>query len=148
MKILLVNPITRNISLSSPDLGLGYLASALKKENHQVQIIDCVNLKLTFKIFEDYLASFDFDVIGFRVFSTDLLSVKKSLLIVRNMRPDVKIILGGAHPSYFPEQTLQYFEEADYAIRGEAEKGLANLIRNLSNSDIIQPENIPGLIWR
>jgi hypothetical protein len=51
MKILLVNPITRNISLSSPDLGLGYLARALKRENHLVAILDCVNLKLNFKKF-------------------------------------------------------------------------------------------------
>ena len=39
MKILLINPITSNISLSSPDLGLGYLAGALKRENHQVDIL-------------------------------------------------------------------------------------------------------------
>jgi len=148
MKVLLVNHITNNISLSSPDLGLGYLATALKRENHQVDILDCVNLKLTFEKFEDYVSNINVDVIGFRVFSTDLFSVRKSLLIVKKMRPDVKIILGGAHPSYFPEQTLQYFEEADFAIRGEAEKGLADLIRYLSDPDIIQRENIPGLIWR
>jgi radical SAM superfamily enzyme YgiQ (UPF0313 family) len=60
----------------------------------------------------------------------------------------VKIILGGAHPSYFPAQTLQYFEEVDFASRGEAEIGLANLINFLCNPDAIQRENIPGLIWR
>ncbi|PKN52917.1 MAG: hypothetical protein CVU55_06765 [Deltaproteobacteria bacterium HGW-Deltaproteobacteria-13] len=148
MKILLVNPITSNISLSSPDLGLGYLATALKKENHHVDILDCVNLRLTFKKFEDYIACLDFDVIGFKVFSTDLFSVKTSLQIVRKIKPDVKIILGGAHPSAFPEQTLQYFEEADFAIRGEAETGLADLIRNFSNPDMTPKEKIPGLIWR
>jgi radical SAM superfamily enzyme YgiQ (UPF0313 family) len=148
MKVLLVNPITRNISLSSPDLGLGYLAKALERENHPVNILDCVNLRLTFKNFEDYIASFDFDVIGFRVFSTDLFSVKKSLLIVKKRRPDAKIILGGAHPSAFPEQTLQYFEEADFAIRGEAETGLADLISNFSKLDIVRKTQIPGLIWR
>ena len=148
MKVLLVNPITRNTSLSSPDLGLGYLARALERENHEVEILDCVNLRLTFKKFEDYISKIDFDVIGFRVFSTDLFSVKKSLLIVKKTRPDVKIILGGAHPSAFPEQTLQYFEEADFAIRGEAEQGLADLIRNLSGPDIVPKKKIPGLIWR
>ena len=148
MKVLLVNPITRNISLSSPDLGLGYLAKALERENHPVYILDCVNLRLTFKNFEDYIASFDFDVIGFKVFSTDLFSVKKSLLIVKKRRPDAKIILGGAHPSAFPEQTLQYFEEADFAIRGEAETGLADLISNFSKLDIVRKTQIPGLIWR
>ena len=148
MKVLLVNPITRNTSLSSPDLGLGYLARALEKENHKVDILDCVNLRLTFEKFEHYIAGIDFDVIGFRVFSTDLFSVKKSLLIVKKRHSDAKIILGGAHPSAFPEQTLQYFEEADFAIRGEAEKGLADLIRNFQNPDIVRKENISGLIWR
>ena len=148
MKVLLVNPITRNTSLSSPDLGLGYLARALEKENHKVDILDCVNLRLTFEKFEHHIAGSDFDVIGFRVFSTDLFSVKKSLSIVRRRRPDAKIILGGAHPSAFPEQTLQYFEEADFAIRGEAEKGLADLIRNFPDPDIVRKENISGLIWR
>jgi radical SAM superfamily enzyme YgiQ (UPF0313 family) len=148
MKVLLVNPITRNTSLSSPDLGLGYLARALEKENHNVDILDCVNLRLTFEKFEHHIAGSDFDVIGFRVFSTDLFSVKKSLLIVKKRRPDAKIILGGAHPSAFPEQTLQYFKEADFAIRGEAEKGLADLIRNFQDPDIVRKENISGLIWR
>lgn len=148
MKILLINPISGNISLSSPDLGLGYLAGTLKKENHQVDILDCVNLRLTFEKFERYVDNRDVDVIGFRVFSTDLFSVKKSLQIVREKRPDVKIILGGAHPSTFPEQTLQYFAEADYAIQGEAEKGLADLILHLSHPDQIAKDQISGLIWR
>jgi len=111
-------------------------------------VLDCVNLKLTFKKFEDYIAGLDFDVVGFRVFSTDLPSVKKSLSLVKKRHPDVKIILGGAHPSAFPEQTLQYFEEADFAVRGEAEIGLIDLINNLSGLDTIPKESIPGLIWR
>ena len=148
MKVLLVNPITRNVSLSSPDLGLGFLAAALLKENHQVHILDCVNRRMTFEKFEQYITGLDFEVIGFRVFSTDLFSVKKSLQIVRQQFPDVRIILGGAHPSAFPEQTLQYFEEADFAIRGEAEKGLTELIHHLSHPEITGKETIPGLIWR
>jgi len=95
-----------------------------------------------------YVGNHDVDVIGFRVFSTDLLSVKKSLQIVREKCPDVKIILGGAHPSAFPEQTLQYFAEADYAIQGEAEKGLADLLLHLSHPDHIAKDRIAGLIWR
>ena len=123
MKVLLVNPITRNTSLSSPDLGLGYLARALEKENHEVDILDCVNLRLTFEKFEHYIAGIDFDVIGFRVFSTDLFSVKKSLSIVKKRRPDAKIILGGAHPSAFPEQTLQYFGKPILPSEAKQKKG-------------------------
>ncbi len=148
MKVLLVNPISQNTSLSSPDLGLGYLAGALKKEKHHVEILDCVNLKFTFKKFEKYITDCQFDVIGFRVFSTDLFSVKKSLQIVKNNHPEAKIILGGSHPSAFPEQTLEYFREADFAIRGEAEEGLTELIRNLPDPTPEKKINIAGLIWR
>lgn len=148
MRILLVNPITRNISLSSPDLGLAYLATSLQRGNHKVEILDCVNQRMTFKDFEDYIAAHDSDVIGFKVFSTDLLTVKQSTLIAREKNPNAKIILGGPHPSYFPEQTLDYFEQADFAIRGEAEKGLADLITYLTHPDSVQREHIPGLIWR
>lgn len=148
MKVLLINPITRNVSLSSPDLGLGYLASALERKNHDVNVLDCVNLRMTFKEFEDYITNLDFDFVGFRVFSTDLPTVKKSLSLVKKRRPDAKIILGGAHPSVFPDQTLQYFEEADFAIRGEAEIGLSELISNFSDLDITKKTQIPGLIWR
>jgi len=59
MKILLINPITGNITLSSPDLGLGYLAGTLKRNNHQVDILDCVNLRLTFEKFEHYVGNHD-----------------------------------------------------------------------------------------
>ncbi|HNY51154.1 MAG TPA: cobalamin-dependent protein [Smithella sp.] len=148
MKVLLVNPVTRNVSLSSPDLGLGYLAGALKKKNHQVHILDCVNGKMTFDQFADYITALDVDVIGFRVFSTDLFSVKKSVQIVKEKLPDVIVILGGAHPSAFPEQTLQYFEEADFAIRGEAEQGLADFMKYLSDRNAVRKDEIPGLIWR
>ena len=148
MKILLVNPVTHNISLASPDLGLGYLAGALKKKHHQVHILDCVNGKMNFDQFADSIAALDVDVIGFRVFSTDLFSVKKSVQIVKKKLPDVKIILGGAHPSAFPEQTLQYFTDADYAIQGEAEQGLVDLIKYLSDRNTVRKDEIPGLIWK
>jgi len=87
VKILLVNPISQNLSLSSPDLGLGYLATALKKENHDVRILDCVNLQMNFEKFEHHIRHLDFDVIGLKVFSTDLLSVEKSVSIVKKIIP-------------------------------------------------------------
>lgn len=148
MKILLVNPLTRSVSLSSPDLGLGYLATALKRENHHVEILDCVNLKMPLQSFERYIRGAQFDIIGFRVFSTDLMSVKASLSIVKKLFPKTTIVLGGAHPSYFPERTLEYFTDADFAIRGEAEKGLTELVRYLSRPDTVRLMDIPGLIWR
>ena len=148
MRILLVNPIIRSAYQSISDLGLGYLATALKKANHKVDILDCVNKRLTLEQFGKYISSFDFDVVGFKIFSTDLLSAKKCLQIVKRHNPNTITIVGGMHPSILPQETLEYFSEADFGFRGEAEIGLPELINNLPNLDSEDKEKIPGLIWR
>lgn len=148
MNVLLVNPVNRNVCLSSPDLGLGYLAAALKRACHKVYILDCKNQQLTYKRFQDYLTCVDFDVIGMKIFSADLLSVKKSLEIIKKVHPKTVTVVGGAHPSIFPQQTLEYLPEADFGFRGEAEIGLVDLIDNLANPDVTRKTQIPGLIWR
>jgi anaerobic magnesium-protoporphyrin IX monomethyl ester cyclase len=148
VRVLLVDPIIRNAYQSIPDLGLGYLATALKKAKHKVDILDCINKKLTFEQFEKYISSSSLDVVGFRVFSTDLSSTKKCLQIVKKNLPETLIIVGGMHPSILPQQTLKYFAEADFGFRGEAEIGLPKLLNKLPRLSSEEKEKIPGLIWR
>ena len=50
MKVLLVRPISET-HIISPPVGLGYLATALRKGNHQVEILDCVKEKMNFRKF-------------------------------------------------------------------------------------------------
>jgi len=118
VKVLLVNPLTRNITLTSPDLGLGYLSTALKKNGHEVSILDCVNERLSLAGFSDRIKHDYFDVVGFKVFTSDLFLVKKFISIVKRYHPCSTIVLGGAHPSVFPKMTLEYFQEADFAFSG------------------------------
>lgn len=151
MRVLLVNTINKSTYYSTPDLGLGYLASVLRKAGHSVNILDCNNEKLNFKMFAEQLKTkyFDLDAIGFKIFSTDLASAKRCLSITKTIMPKVKIIIGGPHPSYASPYTLMdYFSEADYGFRGEAEIGLPILIENFVNPKPNNLANIPGLIWR
>ncbi|HQP92121.1 MAG TPA: cobalamin-dependent protein, partial [Candidatus Omnitrophota bacterium] len=148
MKVLLVNPLTKYNAWAAPDLRFAYLSSSLKSSGHLTSLLDCVNNGYSFGKFEEFIKEKDFDVVGFKVFSTDIPSVKKSISIVRKNRPDAVIVIGGHHSSAFPEQSLQYFDEADYAFRGEAECGLKDLVNNLSNLHERILEKVPGLIWR
>ncbi len=129
-------------------MGLGYLAAALKKENHSVTIIDCINKRMSFQEFSNLISSSDFNVVGFKVFSSDLPSVKKSLRIVKLCNAKITTIVGGIQPSILPEETLKYLTEADFGFRGEAEVGLPELINNLPVLSTRDKERIPGLIWR
>lgn len=158
MKVLLVSPINRTYVIM-PNLGLGYLASALRKNGHVVSILHCMKEKMDYNQYEAFLKNKEFDAVGFQLFSYDLDSVKKHLAILKKILPSAFVILGGPHPSAAPSHTMEYLKDADFAFCGEADIGLPELINKLSllsrkplSKDSLNPreilKNIPGLIWR
>lgn len=64
---------------------------------------------------------------------------------VRCIYPNIKIILGGLHPTYFDEYIMRT-NPIDYILRGDGEKSLLCLIRAIENRNDF--ENIPGLTWK
>ena len=147
MKVLLVRPIS-DTYIVSPPIGLGYLATALRKAGHQPEILECVKERMDFNDFEELVKKAQPDVIGFQVWSCDLPNVKKSLKIVKKTCPKVTTIVGGAHPSGTPVETMNYFEEVDFAFKGEAEVGLPLLVDKFSEKSDMDLSQVPGLIWR
>lgn len=147
MKILLVRPIS-NTYIITPPIGLGYLATALQKRGHNVDILDCVKQRMNLKNFASFVKRYKPDVVGIQVWSCDVPNVLKSLQIIKSIDPDIITIIGGAHPSGISEEVLDYFVETDFAFKGEGEYGLPLLLDALvhkRNSDLYK---IPGLIWR
>ncbi len=57
MKVLLVRPVTpeRLVLNVVPPMGLGYLASSLRRNNVVVDILDCVQRGYDYPQFEDLL---------------------------------------------------------------------------------------------
>lgn len=149
-RVLLVKPVTpQNLILNVvPPIGLGYLATALRKAGFkQVAILDCLKENLDFVAFNKRIKSYNPDIVGFQVFSHDLSSLEISLKIIKKINPKIITLAGGPHPSGFPQQTLETLPLLDYAFKGEAEVGLPLLIRKLS----VKKGNlfrIPGLIYR
>ncbi len=155
MKILLVSPINRTYVIM-PNIGLGYLASALRKEEHQVKILHCAKEKMTYSKYAEFLKNDKFDMVGFQVFSYDLDSVNKHISILRGINPSAYIVAGGPHPSSAPHHAMEYLKDIDFAFQGEAEIGLSRLANRLTSffpDKRALPENsnfedIPGLVWR
>lgn len=147
MKILLVRPIS-DTYIISPPIGLGYLATALRRSGHDVKILDCVRDRMTFDDFECFIRKGIYDAVGFQVWSCDLPNVIKSLEIVKRISPDIITIAGGAHPSGLPLEALDHLGKADFAFRGEGEIGLPLLLDALSSGTTAGFSGIPGLIWK
>ena len=150
MRILLVSPIKETVGGlgEAPPLGLGYLATALRREGNEVTILDCVNKKFTFKLFENYISQNSFELIGITVYSAALKEVERSLKIIKKISSETITIVGGPHPSAAPEHTLSFLKEADFAFRGEGEINFPIFVKLLQAGQKGNFKDVPGLVWR
>jgi radical SAM superfamily enzyme YgiQ (UPF0313 family) len=152
MRVLLVKPISLAGYQATPDLGLGYLATALGRTGQDVTILDCQKERTTTKGWGAIVARGGFDVVGFKVFSGDMARVEEQLYALKAVHPDVLALVGGPHVSGDPQWSLEAIPHADYGFVGEAEIGLPRFLRTVGRKgygeDCGSLESIPGLARR
>jgi radical SAM superfamily enzyme YgiQ (UPF0313 family) len=149
MKVLLINPITceRGMFAATPNLGLGYLATALRRNGFEVDIWDGMKKDMTKKLLTERLKRLDYDAIGIQVYTCSVKEAEEALKLVKSLNPEVVRIVGGAHASGDSANVLNALD-AHYAFRGEAEIGLPKLLRKLKGEEDCGFEEIHHLIWR
>ncbi|MGO8820776.1 MAG: B12-binding domain-containing radical SAM protein [Desulfomonilaceae bacterium] len=148
LDFLLIVPIGKSHYIVPP-VGLGYLATGLRKDGFDgVAILDSIKENLDNLKFLDRIKTIDPKVVGFQVFSSDVSSVKTCIRIVKEIVPDSVVIIGGPHVSARGIQSLRDFPDADFGFQGEAEIGLPLFARRVLKSEEIPFEKIPGLIYR
>ncbi len=152
MNILLVRPYNKESLTVVPPLGLGYLATSLRKNGYKVKILDCVKEKIKPEDFVPILRKGKPDVLGLTVYSSDLVITKKYLGEVKKLNKNITTVIGGPHPSALPKECFDFCQELlDFAFVGEAELGLPLLVEKLKKAKKIRAnslKNIPGLVWR
>ena len=148
MKVLLVRPPSFKMPIVIPNLGLGYLASVLRKNNHQVTILDCAQKKFDYQKYRDYLVEEKPDIVGVQMYTCDFSSSKKCVDVAKELNRNIVTIIGGPHPSGDPEGTMKYLKNIDFAFSGEAELGLPKLLRYIESPDKDKIYSIEGLIYR
>lgn len=148
MKYLLISPPKKGIKMfiESPPVGLGYLATAIRRQGHEVNIIDCLVDDWDNKRTVEYTLDAKPDIVGINLFSTALASVKELVSSLRRARPKLMILLGGPHCSGSPCHTMHFFPEVDYAFKGEAEIPIVEFDEFLKGKRI--EGDVTGLIWR
>jgi radical SAM superfamily enzyme YgiQ (UPF0313 family) len=146
MKVLLVKPYNRSDHIQ-PSLGLGYLATAIRKD-HDVRILDCIKENIRLEDLPARIKEFMPDVVGLQCYTFDLGFISKALLEIKKINKDIVTIIGGPHASALPEETLTKFgKDLDFLFVGEAELGLPKLLEAIEKKrkDL---SDIPGLVWR
>jgi anaerobic magnesium-protoporphyrin IX monomethyl ester cyclase len=110
-------------------LGLGYIAAVLEKAGYPVTFIDAYAKKLSYERLKEAIQETDPDIIGISCLSDQRTSWVKLIKLIRETDGDIKIVLGGAHPSLMPEQVLIHFQP-DAIVIGEGELTMLDLVRN------------------
>lgn len=151
MKVVLVNPpLTRDEQCASlrevanvlPPLGMGYIAAVLEKNNFEVKIVDCRPFNISVQKLVTILKKENPDIIGFTATVLSIKHATEAAKAIRKELPDCKIILGGAHITSLPQETMQN-GGFDIGVIGEGEYTFLDLAKNnFKNLD-----RIKGIIY-
>jgi len=154
-KILLINPpffleerygkhLKKFGGLSEP-LGLAYLAANLELYNYSVRILDCPALNINTLDISYELKKDKYILIGLTMLTPMFSKVKETAEIIKKVYPEVKIIVGGAHATALPEQTLKEIKSIDYICIGEGEKTILELVQAIEQKK--DTDQINGLAY-
>jgi len=121
MKILLVNPpfnISKENYDSSISVGLLSVASFLDANGIEVEIVDGVRQKNYLDLIKEKIK--DCQYAGLSVMTMQVANALKISKLIKEMNPNCQIVWGGAHPTFFPEQTAKH-NLVDMVCVGEGE---------------------------
>lgn len=143
LRVALVNPAQPG-AYSQPPLGLALIAAVLEKAGCAVSVIEANTLKL--KPDEVVRLAAGADVVGLTAVTP---TINAAIAIARHLKkanPNVHIVLGGAHATILPEETLTAAPEIDMLVRGEAENTFIELLQALEAKQM--PDKIAGISYR
>ncbi len=143
MKIVLVNP-PQFTKYPQPPMGLAVIAAVLEKEGYQVTIVDANALRIEPESLIPYVG--DADVVGLTAMTPTINTAINIARQVKRTSPNLFVILGGAHATLLPEETLASTLEIDVIVRGEGEKSVIELLQALEHEQPL--DDILGITYR
>lgn len=128
-----------------PHVGIAYLVSILKQNNHEYKIIDCGIENNWPKLLKKTIKEYTPDIIGVTGFSYAYnylyLTIKKIKSITK-----IPIILGGPHVSANKETILQE-TSVDFAMYSESETSFIKFLQVFSQK-VLDYSQVPNLVWK
>ncbi len=128
-------------------LGLGYISSYLKERGYDAALIDPDVQSVSKEQIAERVAADNPALVGISFMTPQFHTAKDICKAIRKSAPGVQIVLGGAHPSALPEETLAEIPEADFAVVLEGEEASFELMKSLETGAPSLKE-IRGLVWR
>jgi anaerobic magnesium-protoporphyrin IX monomethyl ester cyclase len=155
-KILLVHPLgyksekaNQDISRMTnimPPLGLASIAAYLEQKGIGADIVDYYAKPFSDQLIQDYLAANRPAFIGFSCTTSSFLDGVRIAVLARSILPGIKTVFGGPHVSALKTKILADFPEVDFAVIGEGEETLKELIA--TDGETERTSLFHGVIYR
>jgi anaerobic magnesium-protoporphyrin IX monomethyl ester cyclase len=150
MRIALVQPPPRSEYdrhwARFPSLGIAYIASSLRAAGHTIDLLDGKLDGLEVDDIVSRVRNVPPDLVGITCMTVEFPRAVDIARRIKRDRPDVPVVVGGAHVNAVGPQALEEGDGFDYACVGEGEYLVCELADALERD--ADPSAIPGLVSR
>lgn len=139
-------------------LGVLYIGAVLKREGFDVEILDADIDGLSVHETVSRILDSKPDLIGLSLMTPQLMTALAASTLLKELRPDLPIVLGGAHFDSTKGDTFNMAQCFDLAVHGEGEYALLEVCRNIRDRAVrgskgienLQEcvESVPNVIYR
>jgi radical SAM superfamily enzyme YgiQ (UPF0313 family) len=154
MRVTLVHPAGFNFVPGQPDfvvlanrmapLGILSLAAWLDQHGHPTSVYDCLGpcAPAGLEANASAILATAPELVGFSATTSSFMDAVDLASLLKEQRPEIKIVFGNVHASSMGAVLLEHFPEIDYLCIGEGEGALLDLAEGRS------PADIPNLVLR
>jgi radical SAM superfamily enzyme YgiQ (UPF0313 family) len=154
MRVLFISANREDINMPTLPMGLGCVAAATQKANHDVLFVDLLTSGDIRPLIAKTIEEFAPQVIGISIRNIDdqamnstrfMLDQAKEVVSLCKKMSNAPLVLGGAGYSMFPQSALEYLG-ADMGIQGEGEVAFPVLLKHIEQQTDLS--EVPGLYLR
>lgn len=148
MDITLINPpldkqTTSKFPMSGIPIGIACLAAYLRENKIEVSVIDAPIEYYDTKQTAEKVIKLNPLIAGISCLTENRYAALNTLKEIKQLNPNIKLIIGGVHPTPLDESILKNYPFVDAVIRGEGEIPLLQYVKAIkNNTDLNQVKGI------
>jgi radical SAM superfamily enzyme YgiQ (UPF0313 family) len=127
-------------------LGILYLASVLRENGYDVDVIDCQASGLWYDSVKKELEKRQPNIVGITSTTLTYKPALRIAKIAKRICPNAITLLGGCHVTFWDREALQECPEADVIVRKEGELTLLEVVKRVEEGRVFQ--DVLGITYR